>query len=182
MLISKRNDIPPPGFDRFSMNIAKPKVTILGGMLVLAALLSAIGFPTNPVAAEGSAETQANSNAAQDRKRLVSGNLPLTPSEAQHFWPVYDRYQKDVSDLVDKRMDIIGRLGEHYDDMTDALARQITNDSIALQEDRLKLLKSYLPKFEKVLPAKKLARYYQIEARIRAAVDVEIAERIPLIQ
>ena len=182
MLISKRNNVSQPGFDRFSMNSAKPKAAILGGMLVLAALLSSIGFSNPAAAAEGAAETQARSNAAQDRKRLVSDNLPLTPSEAQHFWPIYDRYQKDVSDLVDKRMDIIGRLGEHYDDMTDALARQITNDSVALQEDRLRLIKSYLLKFEKVLPAKKLARYYQIEARIRAAVDVEIAERIPLIQ
>lgn len=164
------------------MNIAKPNAAILGGTVILAALLYAIGFP-NPVAAEGRpAATPGQPDADHDRKRLVADHLPLTPSEAQHFWPLYDHYQRDLSNLVNRRMEIIARLGRHYDDMSDAVAREITIDSIELQEARLKLIKSYLPKFEKVLPAKKLARYYQIEARIRAVVDAEIAERIPLIK
>src|SRR5690242_3735036 len=31
------------------------------------------------------------------RKQLIATNLPLTPSEAEKFWPVYDQY---VSELV----------------------------------------------------------------------------------
>ncbi len=181
-MISKGGDASKPRRGHSSLAIAKPRAAILRGMLALAALLSGIGL-SSPVAAEGqSAEMQAHRDADQDRKRLVADHLPLTPSEAQHFWPLYDRYQTDVSDLVGKRMEIIGKLGEHYDSMTDALARQLTVDNLELQEARLRLIKSYLPKFEKVLPGKKLARYYQIEAKIRAAVDAEIAERIPLIQ
>jgi hypothetical protein len=164
--------------------IAIPKPTTLCSILMLAALLSAIGLSFT-VAAEGrSTETpeQPASDASQDRRRLVADNLPLSPSEAELFWPVYERFQKDTSNLVDKRQEIIARLGENYDDMTDEVAKQFTIDILELQAARLSLIKSYFPKFEKVLPAKKLARYYQIEARIRAAVDVEIVERIPLIK
>ena len=165
------------------MNIAKPQAAILCGIVILAALLSAIGF-SNPAAAEGQASSTSagQADAGQDRKRLVADHLPLTPSEAQHFWPVYDHYQKDMANMLDRRQQIIAKLGEHYDDMSDAVAKQLTIDNLELQEARLHLIRSYLPKFEKVLPAKKLARYYQIEARIRAAVDAEIAERIPLIE
>jgi hypothetical protein len=164
--------------------IAIPKTTTLCSILMLAALLSAIGFSCTVMAEGRSTETpgQPASDTSQDRRRLVADNLPLSPSEAELFWPVYERFQKDTSDLVDKRQEIIARLGENYDDMTDEVARQFTIDVLELQAARLSLIKSYFPKFEKVLPAKKLARYYQIEARIRAAVDVEIVERIPLIK
>ena len=45
----------------------------------------------------------------------------------------------------------------------------------------LEMRKSYVPKFEKVLPAAKVARYYQIENKIRAAIKYELAEGIPLV-
>jgi hypothetical protein len=164
-------------------DIAQSRTATLRGIVAVVAF-SAMAF-SNPATAEGQPTEsleQTRSDASQDRRRLVADHLPLSPSEARQFWPLYDRCQHDMSDLLDKRMEIIAKLGEHYDDMPDAMAKQITIDNLELQDARLKLIKSYLPKFEKVLSAKNLARYYQIEARIRAAVDVEIAERIPLIK
>lgn len=164
------------------MNTAKA-ISLRG--IAIAAALSAIGAH-RPAVAEGhveeiTAQTQ-DSASHEERRRLVADHLPLSPAEAARFWPLYEHYQNDLSRVVEQRTEIIAKLGDHYDDMPDAVARQITVDSLELQETRLKLIKSYLPKFAKVLPPRKLARYYQIEARIRAAVDAEIAERIPLIQ
>ena len=151
--------------------------------LVLA-MLASVGF-WHPAAAAGPVEEatgQASSDAAQDRRRLVADNLPLTPSEAQRFWPIYERFQKEMSTILGRRQEIIVKLGENYDNMSDEVARQITVETLELQQTRLKMTSAYLAKFEKVLPARKLARYFQIEGRIRAAVDAEIAERIPLIK
>ena len=39
-----------------------------------------------------------------------------------------------------------------------------------------------MPKLEKALPAAKVARYVQIENKIRAAVRYELADAIPLVQ
>ena len=54
--------------------------------------------------------------------------------------------------------------------------------SIALQEDRLNLLKSYIPKFSKVLPTKKVVRLYQVENKLDAILGYELARGIPLVK
>jgi hypothetical protein len=43
-------------------------------------------------------------------------------------------------------------------------------------------MKGYQSKFGAVLPATKVARYYQIENKLRAAVNYELADAIPLVQ
>ena len=169
-----------------NQSIAKPKFAILPGMM-LAAGLSVIRYSDVAAAGDPLLDAQALSQAvpsdvSQDRRRLVADNLPLSNSEAELFWPLYDRYQKDLSTVVDRRQAIIARLGENYDDMPDSVAKQFITDTLELQEFRIKLMKAYLLKLSKVLPPKKLARYFQIEGRIAVAVDTEIAQRIPLIK
>ena len=43
-------------------------------------------------------------------------------------------------------------------------------------------MKSYVPRFQKVLPAKKVARLYQVENKVRALVNYQVAQDIPLIK
>lgn len=118
----------------------------------------------------------------RDRKRLIADNLLLTESEAKRFWPLYERYEKDLSVLTDKRRGLIAEFGENYESMTDAMARELMIDRLELEEQRARLRRAYVHRFEKVLPVKKLARYYQIESKIRAAVEAGIAEELPLIK
>jgi hypothetical protein len=66
--------------------------------------------------------------------------------------------------------------------MTDDGAAKLLKEFMSIQGDRLKLQESYLPKFQKVLPAVKVARFYQIENKIRAVVDYDVASEIPLIK
>jgi hypothetical protein len=46
----------------------------------------------------------------------------------------------------------------------------------------VKLKRSYMPKLEKVIPGTKVARYLQIENKIRAVVRYELAAQIPLVE
>jgi hypothetical protein len=55
-------------------------------------------------------------------------------------------------------------------------------DYIKAKEDHLKVRKSYVKKFEKTLPAKKLVRFYQVENKIDAAIEFEMAKEIPLVE
>jgi hypothetical protein len=150
-------------------------------MRAAACLALALLAPGPPALAQAAPEG-ADAADSQARRRLVADNLPLEPAEAKAFWPLYAHFERDLAALVQRRRGILNRLGEHYDDMGEAVARQITLEYLDYQEARVKLMKAYFPKFEKVLPARKLARFYQIEARIRAAIDAEIAERVPLIK
>ena len=116
-----------------------------------------------------------------DKKLLVADNMKLTDKEAKAFWPVYDSYQKELMALNDRAFKNIGDYAANVDKMTDDLAKKIVTDYLTIEGDRQKLRQSYLPKFAKVLPYKKVMRYYQLENKIFAVVYYEAAKQIPLV-
>ncbi len=165
------------------VNAGLKREKVMRGISLLAALLTLT--LSGPLAAQEQAVdplAQATEKLRQDRKRLVEANLQLTSAEAERFWPLYEQFEKDLDALQRKRSAIIAEFGENYDAMTDDMARKILTDRLQLDEERARLRKAYLPRFEKVLPVKKLARYYQIESKIQASVEAGIAEEIPLIK
>lgn len=117
-----------------------------------------------------------------NKKALVANNMPLTQAQADAFWPVYDAYQSDLGAINDRTMTLINNYAANYNAMTEQVASQLTTGLVQIEQDRVNLMKSYLPQFQKVLPAKLVARYYQIENKIRAAVVYALADQIPLVQ
>ena len=53
-------------------------------------------------------------------------------------------------------------------------------DYLTAEADRAQLRRKYLPEISKALPGRKVARFYQIENKIRAALLYEIGANIPL--
>ena len=68
------------------------------------------------------------------------------------------------------------------DTLTDDKAKVLLDQLIAVQADEVKMKKSFIPKLGAVLTMKKVARYMQIENKIRAVVNYEIAARVPLVE
>jgi ATP-dependent Clp protease ATP-binding subunit ClpA len=66
--------------------------------------------------------------------------------------------------------------------LLDDKAKKLLDEALAIEEAETKLKRSYVPKLEKVLPPAKVARYMQIENKIRAVVRYELANGIPLAQ
>jgi len=117
-----------------------------------------------------------------DKKLLVAENMQLSEAEAKVFWPVYESYQKDLGKIVERTKKLIEDYAKNYQTMTDATAKKLVNEMIVIENERLKLRKTYLPKFRKVLSEKKVARYYQLENKIHAVVSYELAKIIPLMK
>ena len=63
---------------------------------------------------------------------------------------------------------------------SDETATSILKQYLALERDHVAILTAYLPRFQKVLPPKKVAKLYQIENKSRALVNYELARGIPL--
>jgi len=61
-------------------------------------------------------------------------------------------------------------------------AKKLLDDALAIEDAEVKLKRSYVPKLETALPAAKVARYIQIETKIRALVRYELADKIPLVK
>ncbi|MFO0795516.1 MAG: hypothetical protein U0586_15800 [Candidatus Brocadiaceae bacterium] len=117
-----------------------------------------------------------------DKKLLVADNMQLTETEAKAFWPVYTQYQDELFLLRVRTSKLINDFRDAYDKMTDDTARTLVDEYMNIESLTLKLRKSYLPKFRKVLPETKVMRYYQIENKIQAALFYEFAASIPLIK
>ena len=119
-----------------------------------------------------------------DKKLLVAANMELTESEAAAFWPVYEAYQKEIADLNQRTLKVIESYADTYNQGTvsDDAAKKLLDEALAIDSAEVDLRKSYVPKFSKVLPAAKVARYYQIERKIRAAINYELAGGIPLVK
>ena len=118
-----------------------------------------------------------------DKKLLVANNIGLTESEAKGFWPVYEGYQKDLAAINQRTVKLIASYAADYraNTMTDEKAKKLVEDYVAIEKAEAALKESYVPKLSKVLPPKKVARYLQIENKIRAAVKYELAGEIPLV-
>ena len=119
-----------------------------------------------------------------DKKLLVAANMELTESEAAAFWPVYEAYQKEIADLNQRTLKVIESYADTYNQGTvsDDAAKKLLDEALAIDSAEVDLRKSYVSKFSKVLPAAKVARYYQIERKIRAAINYELASGIPLVK
>jgi len=119
-----------------------------------------------------------------DKKLLVANNMGLTESEAKGFWPVYEQYQQDLMAINQRIAKLIEDYAADYrgNTLTDEKAMKLVNESVAIEKAEAGLKESSIPKLSKVLPAKKVARYIQIENKIRALVKYELAGGIPLVQ
>ncbi len=65
--------------------------------------------------------------------------------------------------------------------MTDDKAKKLIDESLSIEQDELKLRSSYVGRLSKVLPATKVARYLQIENKIRAVIRYDLASAVPLV-
>lgn len=119
-----------------------------------------------------------------DKKFVVADNMKLSEAEAKAFWPVYDAYQQDLRAIDERLGKAINDYSVAYNRgaVPDSTANKLVEEAIAIEMAEVKLKQSYVPKLSKVLPGAKVARYLQLENKIRAIVRFELASAIPLVE
>lgn len=115
-----------------------------------------------------------------ERRLLVAEALDLTAGEAEAFWPVYDKYAERFKEIGNLRLKVITDYAAAYPDLSDELANQLLKDGLDYQQQLVKLRKSYLGKFRKVLGPPRTARFYQLENKLDAIGNFALAREIPL--
>lgn len=119
-----------------------------------------------------------------DKKLIVSKYMELTESEAKSFWPVYEDYQKDLQKFHERLGALLKSYAADYrsKSLTDEKAKKLLDEWIALEQDEVKQRSAFIPKVTKALPAKKAARYLQIENEYRMLLRYDLAATVPLAQ
>jgi poly-D-alanine transfer protein DltD len=136
-----------------------------------------------PAAAQTAAKSQKEIDIAAaraQRKAIVAANMQLTDQEAKGFWPLYQAYEAKMDKLDDRHAAEIKEYAKHYETLTDSDAKKKLDEVMAIKQARLNVQKQYIPKFTAVLSPIKVTRFFQIDNKLRAMVQCDIAQIVPL--
>ena len=154
--------------------------------LVVAAAIVVCGFAPLGLAQDKPADNLQilRDKIKADKKLVVATNMELTESEAKNFWPIYDEYQKDLHRINQRIVDVLESYAADFrgKTLTDDRAKKLIDEALAIEQAEVNLKSTYAPKLGKALPVKKVARYLQIENKIRAVVKYDLAQGVPLVQ
>lgn len=117
-----------------------------------------------------------------NKKALVAANMTLTDEEAALFWPLYDRYQKDLAAVNDRLVKVVEDYAASYPEVSNEKAMKLTEDYLSAESDRAQLRRKYLEELSKALPGRKVMLFYQIENKIDAIVRYDLATEIPVVE
>lgn len=117
-----------------------------------------------------------------EKKAAIAEGMDLSDAEITPFWELYNEYNSKLSQTQNQRVALIKNFAQNYETMTNEKADEIMKSFFKYQQDLVKLRKSYYSRFKKILPSAKAARYFQLENKIQALVDAELAMQIPLIE
>jgi predicted outer membrane protein len=119
-----------------------------------------------------------------DKKLVVATNMELTESEAKNFWPIYEEYQKDLQKINRRIVTLLESYAADFRSktLTDDKAKKLIDEALAIEQVEANMKSTYAPKLSKALPVRKVARYLQIENKIRAVIKYDLAQGVPLVQ
>jgi hypothetical protein len=177
------------------------KKTILSAAAAVAATMLSAGFAAAQAAAAKAPATAAKAPADPAKARaemdkavdalrgdvragkadILGKTMALDSTQAAAFWPVYKQYEAEAQTLGNERVAIIQDLAEHFDSLDDAKAKGLLDRQLVFEEKRLALTKKYKDEMLKVLPAKTVARFLQVDSRLNKLIDLTIASEIPLV-
>ncbi len=116
------------------------------------------------------------------KKQFFATNMQLTEAEALKFWPVYDEYTAETDKIIETRVALIKEYSGNYDTLPDAQTQSLIKRWLQADDAEVQLRLRYIPIFSKVLPAKKTARFIQIDRHLGMLIDVQLMSAIPLVQ
>jgi hypothetical protein len=68
------------------------------------------------------------------------------------------------------------------ENLSDAEALRILKEFLSIERLKLTRREEYIPKFQKVLPPKKVVLFFQIENKLDAVLNFDLAKAIPLVK
>ncbi len=114
------------------------------------------------------------------RRVLVAGSLPLTEAEEKAFWPLFDDYEKERRPIDERANRLVADFVAGAASLSDAQAKAMLAEALQVDEGRLKVRRSYLDRMAKVIPPRKLVRFFQIDNKLDSVVRADISKQIPL--
>jgi len=118
-------------------------------------------------------------NMQADRTTLITAGMNFNDKDGAAFWPIYQQYEYDRSRLDDRRVAVIKEYAHKYPAITDAEAKAMAEQMLQFDADLAALKKKYYKKFNKVLPALTVTKFFQLERRVDLMMDMQVEASLP---
>jgi len=121
----------------------------------------------------------ARANAQADRATIVNIAMNFSDKDGGAFWPIYRQYEYERSMLEDRRVAVIKEYTQKYPNLTDDEAKSMAETMFDYDSRLAALRKTYFKKFNKVLPALTVTKFFQLDRRIDLMMDMQIESSLP---
>jgi len=171
---------------RFLITVAMTALLLLAAGPVAAQTPAQPGSPTPAPAAapeaapDPAAQLELTRSVIQvQRQAIVTQAMDLEPKESEVFWPLYRAYRMDMAKVNDRFVKLLGTYMEHYETLSDQMARRLLDEYLGIEGARHQVKVKHVARFRKALPSRKVARFFQVENKLDAVINAELAEQIP---
>ena len=117
-----------------------------------------------------------------EKTAVITEIMVFTDSESKIFWPLYREYDFERSKIDDQRLALITDYAEHFENVTDEKADEITKRSFKYRQQLVRLEKKYYKKMAKALSPKTAARFFQLDNQLNSLITLQITSNLPLIE
>ena len=114
-----------------------------------------------------------------DKATIVGTAIAFSDNDAAAFWPIYRQYQYERAKIDDGRIAVIKEYTDKYPNLTDAEAKAMADRMFDCDARLAALKKAYFKKFNKVLPALTVTKFFQLEHRIDLMTDMKVESSLP---
>jgi len=114
------------------------------------------------------------------RQAIVTSVMDLTSAESQAFWPLYREYRIEMSKVGDRVQQLLVDYSGQYDTLTDDQAKKIMQEWLSIEKAKMGVKSKYISRFQKVLPARKVMRFFQADNKLDAMLNAQLASVVPL--
>jgi len=118
-------------------------------------------------------------NAQADRATIINAAMNFSDKDGAAFWPIYRQYEYERSTLDDRRVAVIKEYSQKYPTLSDAEAKAMAETMFDYDSRLAALKKTYYRKFNRVLPALTVTKFFQLDRRIDLLMDMQIESSLP---
>lgn len=154
----------------------------LGGLLLVLACFATPLAAAQDKAADVTDMQMLRDAVKADKRKYVASLMTLTDAEAKRFWPIYDKYQRDLDVTNRDRVVAVQEFMFRDKPLTNLAAKQYASRLLALDESEIKARRTMRNRVMRALPAVKAARYMMLEQKINAVQDYDLAAAVPLVR
>jgi hypothetical protein len=114
------------------------------------------------------------------KMQVIGENMALSDEEGLKFWPIYNHYVKDLTEVNNQKYALLKQYAEMWETMSDQDALIYVRHWLEVDGQAQALRLKYVPVVSQALPGRKAATFFQLDRRLNMIVDLQLFSQIPL--